>query len=130
MTNAEFYKDEIKNFKGTNFCNEFIKPIVRNWNCNGTDCHYCNIHVALWLMEEHKEHDVDWENVPVDTPILVKDYGKYWKNRYFAGYINGKVLAWDYGATGWSGAHTKVPWKYAKLWEGSEEQAAEKRGEQ
>lgn len=26
MTNAEFYAERIKNFNGTNFCNEFIKP--------------------------------------------------------------------------------------------------------
>lgn len=126
MTNAEFYAEEIKNFKGTNFCNEFIKPIVRNGNCDGTYCHYCNIYVALWLMEEHKEPEVDWENVPVDTPILVRHSNEVqWDKRYFAKFENRRIHAFKNGYTSFIEKRTTI-WKYAKLWEGSSEQAAEK----
>ena len=60
---------------------------------------------------------VDWENVPVDTRIIVShstaspDYC-----RYFAEYKDGKVYAWDYGATSWSSdAKSKNWWEHAKL---------------
>lgn len=60
---------------------------------------------------------VDWENVPVDTKIIVShsqsspDYC-----RYFAEYKDGKVYAWDYGATSWSSdVKSKNWWEHAKL---------------
>lgn len=60
---------------------------------------------------------VDWENVPVDTKIIVShspnspDY-----YRYFAEYKDGKVYTWDYGATSWSSdAKSKSWWEHAKL---------------
>lgn len=43
---------------------------------------------------------VEWEKVPVDTPIVVKSV-KHLK-RYFAGYENGKVLFFTEGTTSWS----------------------------
>lgn len=60
---------------------------------------------------------VDWENVPVDTKIIVShstDSPDYC--RYFAEYKDGKVYAWDYGATSWSSdVKSKSWWKHAKL---------------
>lgn len=60
---------------------------------------------------------VDWSKVPVDTKLIVShatghpDYC-----RYFTKYENGKVYAWDYGATSWSSdVHTKSYWEHAKL---------------
>lgn len=60
---------------------------------------------------------VNWKNVPVDTKIIVShspnspDYC-----RYFAEYKDGKVYAWDYGATSWSSdAKSKNWWEHAKL---------------
>lgn len=60
---------------------------------------------------------VDWENVPVDTKIIVShspnspDYC-----RYFAEYKDGKVYAWDYCATSWSSdVKSKNWWEHAKL---------------
>lgn len=130
MTNAEFYKDEIKNFESMVFCDEFTKPLIfKRDNCKGTSCEHCAILSMLWLMEEYKEPEepkIDWENVPVDTPILVRDNDNaYWEKRHFAEFVNGKIYAWDMGATSFSNINGKVRWKYAKLWEGSEEQAAE-----
>lgn len=60
---------------------------------------------------------VDWENVPVDTKIIVShstDSPDYC--RYFAGYKDGNVYAWDYGATSWSSdTKSKSWWEHAKL---------------
>lgn len=44
---------------------------------------------------------VEWERVPVDTPIIVKTpYGEY--KRYFAEYSKGRVWYFNNGATSWS----------------------------
>lgn len=67
---------------------------------------------------------IDWENISVDTKILVSVDGEEWHRRYFAKYINGKVYAWDYGATSFSSNHC-ARWAYAKLYEGEEEEEIE-----
>ena len=60
---------------------------------------------------------VDWENVPVDTKIIVShSTGSPDYCRYFAEYNDGKVYAWDYGATSWSSdVKSKSWWEHAKL---------------
>lgn len=71
----------------------------------------------LYIEIEKHVDCVDWENVPVDTKIIVShstcspDYC-----RYFAEYKDGKVYAWDYGATSWSSdVKSKSWWEHAKL---------------
>lgn len=79
--------------------------------------------IQEWLesylyIEIDKQIDVvDWKSVPVDTKIIVShspnspDYC-----RYFAEYKDGKVYAWDYGATSWSSdVKSKNWWEHAKL---------------
>lgn len=60
---------------------------------------------------------IDWENVPVDTKIIVShlpNSADYY--RYFAEYKDGKVYAWDCGATSWSSSDkSKTHWEHAKL---------------
>lgn len=133
MTNAEFYKEEIKNIKNysdDNFCEDFIQPKVLNSNeCQTITCARCHTLVALWLQEEYKEDEIDWENVPVDTPILVKfSEGDGWYYRHFARLSSrGEVCAWNDGTTSFTNDGMGITtWNYAKLWEGSEEQAAER----
>ena len=61
---------------------------------------------------------IDWNEVPVDTPILVKGLGlAEWQNRYFAFFKDGEVYAWCNGATSWSckNSNDVSSWKYAKL---------------
>ena len=67
---------------------------------------------------------IDWENISVDTKILVSTDGEKWNKRYFAKYINGKVYAWDCGATSFSSNHC-TKWAYAKLYEEEEEEEEE-----
>lgn len=67
---------------------------------------------------------IDWENISVDTKILVSIDGEKWNKRYFAKYINGKVYAWDCGATSFSSNHC-TKWAYAKLYEEEEEEEIE-----
>ena len=60
---------------------------------------------------------VDWSKVEVDTKIIVShSTGSPDYCRYFAEYNDGKVYAWDYGATSWSSdVKSKSWWKHAKL---------------
>lgn len=61
---------------------------------------------------------VNWSEVPVDTPVLVKDYeNNSWKKRYFAYFQYDKVYTWGNGATSWSSERSGsvTPWMYAKL---------------
>lgn len=62
---------------------------------------------------------IDWDKVKVDTPILVRDFEHLnWERRYFAKAQNGKVFAWNSGATSWSVSNNKhcyTSWQYAKL---------------
>lgn len=61
---------------------------------------------------------VDWSEVKVDTPILVRELdGCPWKKRYFAFFDGRIVQAWKYGATSWSIENKRdiISWPYAKL---------------
>lgn len=71
----------------------------------------------LYIEIEKHVDCVDWENVPVDTKIIVShSTGSPDYCRYFAEYKDGKVYAWDYGATSWSSdAKSKSWWEHAKL---------------
>ena len=63
--------------------------------------------------------EIDWENIPIDTPLLVRDGSGAWKRRYFAKYENGKIYAFAQGRTSFSGSKDCVTsWKIAKLFEG------------
>lgn len=63
---------------------------------------------------------IDWSTIPIDTKILVRDTeGSKWVRAYFAGYKDGKIYAFDSGATSWTvykDFYLSTPWKYAKLY--------------
>lgn len=91
------------------------------FECDGcTECIFydkgnCSHARLQWLQEEYKEPEVDWSKVEIDTPILVKNSEYYdWVKRYFAGYVWGKVCAFDNGSTS-EDFKVITPWKYAKL---------------
>lgn len=127
MTNYEKYKDEIDKIWNEG------KVISVTEDCKVTSCdkissynecifnEECDLKSQKWLVSEYKDpaEDVDWSKVPVDTPVLVRDYETdKWMPRYFAG-INedGNVIVFDSGATSWSddGKNFTLSWEYAKL---------------
>ena len=76
-----------------------------------------------WLNSEYVEPPIDWSNVAVDTPILVRDSEENaWRKRHFAKYEDNIVYAWDVGATSWSAERSSnvTVWKMAKLAESEE----------
>ena len=95
--------DTINNCKHCDFYNEEI---------------LCEEVIKEWANSEYKEREIDWNKVPVDTPIYVWDDGRTYK-RHFAGYdkINNMIIAFDNGGTSWSSV-TTTKWDNAKIKEG------------
>lgn len=122
MKNYEKYAEEIRRYKGNNFCADFVKPhILEADNCNGIDCQRCAMLKMLWLLEDYKEPEVDWSKVEVDTPILVRNNEiDNWTKRYFAKYEHSEVSVWVGGRTSWNETNM-LAWNYAKLAESEEE---------
>ena len=124
MKNYEKYADEIREYKGCNFCIDFVcQHILKIEDCDYIGCSRCNMLQMLWLLEDYEEPEepeVDWNGVKIDTPILVRQGNNgRWLERHFAKYENGDVYAWVDGQTSWTGAD-KIKWKYAKLAESEE----------
>ena len=84
----------------------------------------CSPYLEEWLFSEYEEQpEVDWSQVKVDTPILVRDYeSSKWVKRYFSEYRSGEVYAWKYGATSWTAnnEYAVTSWNCAKLAESEE----------
>lgn len=122
MKNREKYAEEIKNYDGMDYCNNFILPIIlKREDCIGMSCGKCATLIALWLEEEYEEPEVDWSKIAVDTPILVRDFEtSNWLKSYFAKFESGKVYAWCGGRTSWNSNDKTDGWRYAKLAEQEE----------
>ena len=127
MLNKEKYAKEILDIAcdgyGIAKQNGHLQP------CRHTACSKCDFNTTLccpeeirkWANSEYKEPEIDWNKVPVDTPIYV------WNNndnrtykRHFAGYnkVNNMVIAFDDGRTSWSSGATTTNWDNAKIKEG------------
>lgn len=121
MKNYEKYADEIREYKGYNFCTDFVLPYVLKSDDCFNNCSRCGMTQMLWLLEDYKEPkepEVDWSKVEVDTPILVRNpEDEDWIRRHFAKYENGFVYSWCDGCTRWTAYRNKyvTAWKYAKL---------------
>ena len=128
MLNKEKYAKEILDI----VCQDGTIPAVVNnipIKCtDALDCYDCKFYYnddcinafIKWVNSEYKERKIDWNKVPVDTPIYVwnnNDNGTY--KRHFAGYdkINNMIIAFDNGGTSWSSV-TTTKWDNAKINEG------------
>lgn len=117
MKNREKYAEEIKNYKGNEFCCDFVMPVIlKKKECDiFSNCSQCYLVQQLWLDEEYKEPEVDWSRVPVDTLIRVKENKiDEWVLRYFAKYKDGKIYAWDYGCTSKTTDCVAI-WRYGEI---------------
>ena len=84
-------------------------------NCAGIYCSECISRQLLWYLEEYEESKVDWSQIEVDTPILVRYSEKgMWIRRKFAKFEDGVVYAWHGKETGQAESYM-TPWNYAKL---------------
>ena len=120
MTNREKYLDEIL---AAMLWGKFSGEIDYCQNRECDDCDFetgqrsCRKEAMDWLRAEAVEElKVDWNKVPVDTPVWVRDReDQDWKPRYFAKYEDGLVHAWDGGTTRWSTDGSTICWSHAKL---------------
>lgn len=81
MKNREKYKNELievinKNGRICGFMkkHDVFRMIGKDWEsfCE-MDCIACGTALQIWLDEEYKEPEVDWDHVPVDTLVRVRD---------------------------------------------------------
>lgn len=137
MLNCEKWKNTLKKIEREN---EQIAIDLKGVPCschviNCENCFFCDNSSALqkcnstnlydWLCEEYKEpeinwdKDIDWERVPVDTPVLVRDEeDKEWKGSFFVVYFPNsrynKYIMFELGKKQDTASYV-VSWKYCKL---------------
>lgn len=130
MKNREKYKNELINAINENgrLC-DFVKNhdvfrvLGRVDECSCVYCSSCTVLLQLWLDEECEECEepkVDWDNVPVDTLVRVRDSeDEEWRLRYFKRFINGsntyQYVTWQNGATSKTANKNAEGWKYCEL---------------
>lgn len=118
MKNREKYKNELvkvcKSGELMKFFNDYVVPTYECGNYEVINAEKVALLTALWLDEEYQEPEVDWSKVEVDTLILVSMNGQDWSYRHFAEYRDGRVCAFDGGATSWT-SNVSTGWEYAKL---------------
>lgn len=121
--------DEVVNGKTCRFVKDNVIPRfvpeenVRQNPCGFLTCETCSKMFAFWLGEEYVEPqkpEVDWDNVPVDTLVRVRDYENFeWYLRYFKGIDKSnpeaKYEAWLNGATSKTADDSSIHWKYCEL---------------
>ena len=95
--------------------------------CEGASCDWCPILFMLWLDEEYEDPKVDWNNVPVDTLVRVRDREEQeWTLMYFKGISDydraHRFMTWCDGATSKTASGGDyVRWKYCELVEVEDE---------
>lgn len=105
MLNKEKYAKEILDI----VCQDGASPAVVDnvpIKCDDIDCCRCNFFwnsncsraFVAWANSEYKECEIDWNKVPIDTPILCGNTMK----RHFAKYYNKTIYAYPDGETSWS----------------------------
>ena len=109
MLNKEKYAKEILDI----VCQDGTIPAVVNnvpIKCtDALDCYDCKFYhnddcinaFIKWVNSEYKEREIDWNKVPVDTPILIT-YSCYTLKRHFAKYYNKTIYSYPDGTTSWS----------------------------
>ena len=86
MKNREKFREQFLEWAvtpGRDVCDFIRKEVLPNFGkedgCDGINDEWCAILFILWLDEEYREPakpEVDWDYVPVDTPVLVRNSKK------------------------------------------------------
>lgn len=128
MKNREKYKNELMDVikMDGRICgfvkkHEVFRMIGTNWEsfCE-MDCIACGTALQIWLDEEYKEPEVDWDHVPVDTLVRVRDLeSEEWTLKYFKGIDEEapecRFVAWDDGATSVTAYGNYTHWTFCEL---------------
>lgn len=125
MLNKEKFAKEIVEIAINGNSNKIAVVDGKPCICGNTmclDCDFFNGSTCIkelneWANSEYKESVIDWDKVPVDTPVLVWENGGkvrgYFKN--FGTDDQGPFYyVFDYGATSWS-KKSCSPWRNCEL---------------
>lgn len=137
MKNREKYKNElIESINENGRLCDFVKNhgvfrvLGRVDECSCVYCSSCAVLLQLWLdeeCEECEEPEVDWDNVPVDTLVRVRDSeSEEWTLKYFKeleeeGYAN-RFQTWVDGATSKTAYGEYENWTYCELVEDTDDE--------
>ena len=143
MKNREKYRDEImkaiksRRADNDNMCRFLRDNVIPRFAseadverdvCGNLECYTCANLFAFWLDEEYEDPKVDWNNVPVDTLVRVRDREEQeWTLMYFKGISDydraHKFATWCDGATSKTASGGDyVRWKYCELVEDEEDE--------
>lgn len=143
MKNREKYREELINLMKLenngadphhsalcDFVKSKVLPNYTNEDCSNFWCITCNKIFSFWLDEEYTEPpkpEVDWNNVPVDTLVRVRDReDEEWELKYFKGIDNedpaNRFMAWIDGATSKTAYEYYEKWTYCELVEDEEDE--------
>ena len=126
MLNKEKFKDSIDLIRksGEDLALYKGRPAI----CAKINCDDCDFNIGddceqaeeKWLNGEYVAVETDWAEVPIDTPIFVKNHeDDPWQRRHFAGYDCGTIYAYNNGQTSWTdkigSLQAREAWKYAEL---------------
>lgn len=130
MQNFDVYWDEIveaikDDDKMCCFMRDEVLPyFLKDNDCKKIGCNTCAKMFTAWMFADYVEQpkpEVDWNNVPVDTLVRVRD-GEYekWRLRYFSGffeYDSLKYATWNSGRTSKTAEGTDdfTTWRYCEL---------------
>lgn len=127
MKNREKYREQILEWAvapGRDICDFKRKEVLAHFGkegCDGISCPWCTIMLSLWLDEEYEEPKVDWNKVPVDALVRVRNRKENgWLIRYFKGFDEKspsyKFQVWADGKTSKTvGGSGMEKWKYCEL---------------
>ena len=123
-TNYEHFKNEIiKGLLVSGSCKFKKRYILKSGECPALSCSECEAKTEKWLDAPYKEPkvEIDWEKVPVDTPVYVSDFNIHPDEssiyRYFSGYFKNNeepFEVWDEGKASFTTSKT-ISYKYCSL---------------
>lgn len=128
MQNFDVYWDEIveaikDDDKMCCFMRDEVLPyFLKDNDCKKIGCNTCAKMFTAWMFADYVEPpkpEVDWDNVPVDTLVRVRnDEDSPWVLQYFKEFDeerNYKFLAWSNGRTSKTAGGMRTGWKYCEL---------------
>lgn len=99
MTNAEKYKEEIRNESYFTACavNRIKNKRDSSERCS-YDCNVCKTESIAWLMQEYEEPPVEWNKVKSGTMVWVRNSdAQSWSLREFAMYHDNRIWCYEDG---------------------------------
>lgn len=136
MKNREKYGEEIHETLAELFNSDFdgvcrfmkkqvfpsydLKKCAKKGTCGGVTCIDCAKMFALWLDEEYEESEVDWNRIPIDTLVYVRNSkNENWTLRHFKRIRDTpsthRFETWDDGRTSKTTDGLIMLWKYCEL---------------